>query len=39
MLMLDEGAPTDPPEAIIELLAEMKLFAEMIIEAGEQDIS
>ena len=39
MLMLDEGAPTDPPEAIKELLAEMKLFAEMIIEAGEQDIS
>ena len=38
MLMLDEGAPADTPEAIQDLLSEMKLFAEMIIEAGEQDI-
>ncbi len=39
MLMIDEGAPSDPPEAIQDLLAEMKLFAEMIIEAGEDDSS
>jgi len=39
MLMLDKGAPSDPSEAIQDLLTEMKLFAEMIVEAGEQDIS
>ena len=39
MLMLDKGAPSDPPEDIQALLNEMKIFAEMIIEAGEEDTS
>ncbi len=35
LIMLDEGSPTDPQESIDELLKEMKIFADLIIDASK----
>ncbi|MFX0210127.1 MAG: ADP-ribosylation factor-like protein [Candidatus Hodarchaeota archaeon] len=37
LLMVDEGAAVDPPEDIEALLKEMKVFAELIIDASEEE--
>ncbi len=37
LIMVDEGAATDPPEDIEDLLQDMKMFAELIIEASREE--
>ncbi|UCG90442.1 MAG: hypothetical protein JSU57_01550, partial [Candidatus Heimdallarchaeota archaeon] len=37
LLMVDEGAAVDSPEDIEALLKEMKVFAELIIDASEEE--
>ncbi len=37
LVMVDEGAAVDPPDAIDALLNEMKIFAELIVEASEEE--
>ncbi|MFW9903885.1 MAG: ADP-ribosylation factor-like protein [Candidatus Thorarchaeota archaeon] len=37
LIMIDEGAAIDPPEAIEALLKDMKVFAELIIEASREE--
>ena len=37
LIMIDEGAAIDPPEDIEALLKDMKVFAELIIEASREE--
>ncbi len=37
LIMVDEGVAADPPDAIEALLNEMKIFAELIVEASEEE--
>ena len=36
LIMLDEGSPADPKETIDELLKEMRIFADLIIDASKE---